>query len=228
MNKIISFSLWGNLPIYCKGAIENAKLQKQLYPDWKCRFYFDSSVPIDTINQLNDLDVELVYMFDNFVGFKKLFWRFYVASDLSVDRFIIRDCDSRLNLRERIAVEEWEKSDKGFHIMRDNRFHDCKIMGGMWGGNGKIIFNIKQMIEKYIENIKSTSNRNFYQIDQMFLSDVIWEFFVKNNHIAHDDMKRITGNENYFKVKLLNDGFVGQVYDENNNPFSDNRINSLI
>jgi len=30
-----------------------------------------------------------------------MFWRFMVASDPTVDRYIIRDSDSRLNARER-------------------------------------------------------------------------------------------------------------------------------
>lgn len=30
-----------------------------------------------------------------------MFWRFLVASDPSVDRYVIRDVDSRLNARDR-------------------------------------------------------------------------------------------------------------------------------
>ena len=36
--KVISFSLYGNDPKYCVGAIKNAKLAKYIYPDWVCRF----------------------------------------------------------------------------------------------------------------------------------------------------------------------------------------------
>jgi len=38
-------------------------------------------------------------------GIAGMFWRFLVADDPTVDRFIIRDSDSRLNARERFAVE---------------------------------------------------------------------------------------------------------------------------
>jgi len=37
MKKIISFSLWGDNPIYTQGAIRNAELAKEVYPDWVCR-----------------------------------------------------------------------------------------------------------------------------------------------------------------------------------------------
>jgi hypothetical protein len=32
--KYISFSLWGDKPIYNVGAIKNAELWKNIYPDW--------------------------------------------------------------------------------------------------------------------------------------------------------------------------------------------------
>jgi hypothetical protein len=35
-----------------------------------------------------------------------MFWRFMASDDESVDRFIIRDSDSRLNARDRFATEE--------------------------------------------------------------------------------------------------------------------------
>jgi len=34
MKKIISFSLWGDNPVYTQGAIRNAELAKEIYPDW--------------------------------------------------------------------------------------------------------------------------------------------------------------------------------------------------
>ena len=37
-------------------------------------------------------------------GIGGMFWRFLVAADRDVDRFIIRDSDSRLNPRERCAI----------------------------------------------------------------------------------------------------------------------------
>ena len=42
-----------------------------------------------------------------------MFWRFLVADDPSVDRFIVRDSDSRLNARDAFAVVDWIRSDVG-------------------------------------------------------------------------------------------------------------------
>lgn len=58
-----------------------------------------------------------------------MFYRFLVASDTTVDRYIIRDVDSRLNARDRLAVEEWIKSKQSIHILRDHVNH-CIPMNG--------------------------------------------------------------------------------------------------
>ena len=34
--KYVSYSLWGNNPIYCIGAIKNMNQIKEIYPDWWC------------------------------------------------------------------------------------------------------------------------------------------------------------------------------------------------
>lgn len=47
-----------------------------------------------------------------------MFWRWLVAEDPDVERFLIRDVDSRLNEREARAVDEWILSGKAYHIMR--------------------------------------------------------------------------------------------------------------
>ena len=41
--KVISFSLWGNEPRYCMGAIKNAKIAQKIFKDWTCRFYVSNS-----------------------------------------------------------------------------------------------------------------------------------------------------------------------------------------
>jgi hypothetical protein len=227
MKKVISFSLWGNLPIYCKGAIENVKLQKVLYPDWGCRFYIDESVPINIVSKLNDLGSELIYMFDGLSNFKKLFWRMLVISDKSVDKFLIRDCDSRLNIREVNAVKEWEESGLDFHIMRDNRCHGNLIMGGMWGGNNGKIDDLINGIPNYIEYRKNMVSNNGYNLDQIFLGEMVWPR-IQNISLAHIGLESIrkTEKDRIFSTPL--NGFVGQVYDENNIPQPDTRVNPLI
>ena len=44
---LITFSLFGDNPLYCQGAVENARLAKEIYPDWTARFYVAQDVPED-------------------------------------------------------------------------------------------------------------------------------------------------------------------------------------
>ena len=60
-------------------------------------------------------DVEIVEKQD--VGnWTSMFWRFEAAYDSDADVVIFRDADSRLNMREKAAVDQWLVSDKNFHI----------------------------------------------------------------------------------------------------------------
>ena len=44
-----------------------------------------------------------------------------------------RDLDSRFSNREQVAVDDWLKSDKTIHVMRDHPLHDLSMFGGLWG-----------------------------------------------------------------------------------------------
>ena len=57
-----------------------------------------------------------------------MFWRFLALNDPLVDIFIVRDTDSRINIREERAVNEWLESDKLLHVMRDHPHHFYKIL----------------------------------------------------------------------------------------------------
>ena len=52
-----------------------------------------------------------------------------------MDNFVSRDLDSLFSHREQAAVEEWLKSEKYFHIMRDHPAHDEVILAGLWVPN---------------------------------------------------------------------------------------------
>jgi protein O-GlcNAc transferase len=216
MKKLISFCLWGDNPVYNIGAIRNAELAKEIYPDWVCRYYVGKSTPTNTIEKLKTFDnVEIVEM-DEEGDWTGMFWRFYPASEESVDVVIVRDCDSRLNLREKDAVLEWLESDKGFHIMRDHPAHGTEILGGMWGSKKGVIKNMKQMIDEFIKG-------NFWQVDQNFLREKIYPI-VKNNCLVHDE---------YFEKKpfpnpRIDKKFVGQAFDYNENLLYPEHINHLI
>lgn len=204
MKKIVSFSLWGDNPKYTIGALYNAELVSDIYPGWIARFYVGSSTPANVSRKLERAGSEVILM--NEPGdWKGMFWRFYPAGEEDVEVMLSRDADSRLNLREKAAVDEWLASDKDFHIMRDHPAHSAPIMGGMWGARGNILKDIKKMIDEYQKG-------DFWQVDQNFLRQKIYPL-VKDKSFVHDEFFE----KKPFPTKRQNREFVGDVFDENNN-----------
>ena len=60
-------------------------------------------------------------------------WRFFPTLDTQVELFMSRDLDSPIKPREVEAVDEWVKSEKALHVMRDHPAHGVPILGGLWG-----------------------------------------------------------------------------------------------
>lgn len=174
MKKIISFSLWGDNPIYTVGAISNAKLAQEIYPGWICRFYIHKfSVPQNIIDELQKQpNVELIDMPEN-IGWSGMLWRFYPATEHDVSVMISRDCDSRLSIREKACVDKWLSiQDRKVMTIRDTCVHQSQMMGGMWGVKDQFLKFIKPKIDELIEKTKY----NFLTkgVDQDFLNGFIY------------------------------------------------------
>lgn len=204
--KIISFSLWGDNPIYTVGAIRNAELAETIYPDWQCWFYVGTSVPSSVVNDLEARDNCVVMKREEEGDWSGMFWRFLPASNPLVDVMISRDCDSRLNLREKEAVDAWLESDKSFHIMRDHPYHTTEILGGMWGVKHPKLKNLNLLMAAY-------QGGEFWQVDQNFLKEIVYDK-VREDSLVHDE---------FFSNKLFPSGrvgkeFVGMAFDENDAP----------
>ena len=206
--KVIAFSLWGDNPKYTMGAVKNVEIARELFPDWVCRFYIAPDVPKYIIKTLCDLDAECSMMLDS--GWNGMFWRFFAAD--SHDVVLSRDTDSRLSKREQIAVDDWLKSDKDFHIMRDHPYHATEILGGMWGSRNGVLKGVKEMIKNHDNGSYDDKN----QVDQNFLRDVVYPI-VKDNSTIHDeffDKKPFPSNA----PARTNSYFVGQVYNHLDQP----------
>ena len=171
-NRVISYSLYGSNPRYTDGALANAKLVKDIYPDWIMRVYYDDTVPQKIIQQLRADGVQLVDM--SGLKMNKMSWRFQAAKDAG--RFCARDIDSRLSKREASAVQEWKESGKQFHVMRDHPSHSHYAMsGGMWCST--TIPNMQALLTN-VEN-------QAYLQDMNFLNKVIWPIAQKSL-LQHD------------------------------------------
>ena len=177
---VIAFSLWGNNPRYLSGALRNVEMAEILYPDWQCRFYTNDTVPEHILRKLGARGVDVRKMTIAKRPFDGLFWRFHAVSDTKIDRFLIRDCDSVINVKERVAVDEWLASGKHFHVMRDYYTHTDLVMAGMWGGVTGVIKNVEKVISDYVE-----SHIQSRVMDQSFLNECLWST-IKESVLVHD------------------------------------------
>ena len=195
MVNVITFSLWGDKPIYNVGAIKNVELAKQYYPNFECWFYIHSpTVPENTIIELQKLEnVKIIFKDGDLNTTKPETWRFEAIDDPNVEIMMSRDTDTRILLREKLAVDEWLESGKIFHIMRDHPYHSSSIQAGMFGT--KKNSNIPSLCN-LINNYNQKCIRGY---DQEFLRDIIYPI-IKNDVMIHASFCKQNGETgNYVK-----------------------------
>lgn len=213
--KVISFCLWGDLPKYNVGAIRNAELAQKIYPGWECRFHISNMGKIPpAVATLEKMPNVQIWDLDNYrADWGLMLARLEPGADEYTEVMISRDCDSRLSLREKAAVDEWIASDKTFHMMHDHPHHSVPILGGMFGIKGRNLWALELpgLARDWVKN-----NTERWQVDQDFLTQVVWPVERMNgNYLNHDQFfQHLWGGIPFPTVR---DGleFVGQVYDEN-------------
>ncbi|MFD1769668.1 glycosyltransferase family 2 protein [Sphingobacterium suaedae] len=206
--KYISFSLWGEDPMYTVGIVRNAELRSTVYPEWDMVVYHDQSVPEETLKQLTDLDVELIAIKNH--PAHPSFWRFFIVDRDDCERAIFRDADSRFSQREALAVDEWERLGTVLHVMRDHPYHKIPfgintmgILAGMWGIKAGAV-QMEQLIHSFIQCAREQE----YGVDQTFLKEIYTTF--KSDSTVHDEFF----DERPFPIKRKGLQFVGERIDE--------------
>ena len=176
---------------YYDGVIANADL---LPEGWKMRVYHDDTVPAELLDILRNKPGVVLVDVKRTAGKSvdlsdinnKMLWRFAVASDPTVDRYCIRDVDSRLGDRERHAVEEWIESRRKFHVIRDHPSHANFVMsGGLWCGTADAIPDMIKRIRNFQTQAESAFETTGYMKDMDFLRDEIWPL-AQHSMLQHD------------------------------------------
>jgi hypothetical protein len=204
--RLISFSLWGAAPKYLGGAIRNVELAPEIYPGWTCRFYCGSSVPPDVLARLRSFSGVQVVTRTEAGDWRGMFWRFEAAADPDAEAIVFRDADSRLNRRERAAVDAWLASGRAAHVMRDHPEHGVPMLGGMWGVRGGVLSDI-------VSAIAAWPQENRWQTDQEFLAAIIAPR-LRPHWIEHDEFWA----RQPFPTPVRGREFVGQPFDEHDRP----------
>lgn len=203
--KIIAFSLWGKNECYNWGAVENALLAEKIYPDWICRFYIAEDIIPEVKKVLKGLDnVEVVEMKEN-KDFSNLFWRFipmFLEKHYSV---LSRDTDSRLNLKEKKAVDKWLLQDKDLLILRDHQYHKVKILGGMFGTKNNCLHKYNHLYQERIKDPK----KGIFGCDQDFFNQIYDD--MKDNSFIFDRFHFFKDEKNNKYSETEFDGYIGQI-----------------
>lgn len=206
MNKVISYSVWGDNPKYLVGAVRNAELTNKIYPGWKSRFYVAKSVSDSYVSQILSIDnTEVIHMWEEEGNWLSMLWRYKTCWDDTVDVSIFRDSDSRLTLREKFAVDAWLESDKTFHIMRDHPWHGYHMLGGMWGYKKNNKYDLKKLFDSF-------DYTDAYGTDYQFFGSVLFPV-IGEDKVTHDEFFE----KKPFPAPREEQHFVGEVYDENDN-----------
>ena len=208
MKKVISFSLWGNNPTYNLGAIKNAEQALTFYPDFECWFYIHKdTVPQETVDALNSLtNSKIIFKSGDLNNefCKPRMWRYEPIDEPEVEIMLSRDTDTRILLREKLAVDEWLNSNTLFHIMRDHPHHNFQILAGMFGT--KKLSQIPSWCDT-INKYNKTDNRMY---DQDFLRDFIYPI-IKNNSTVHASFHKKENHAKKFPINYCKDfKFVGE------------------
>jgi hypothetical protein len=202
--KVVSYTVWGNNPMYINGVIRQADfiINDSFFHDWECWVYHDNSLSKNYLEELQSMDpekIKLINLIDKYPyhywNNTKYMWRFLPIDDPEVFAMISRDADSIITEREKKSIEVWLKSGKQFHIMRDHPAHVSFILAGMWGmrkfGSLNRTWSPGSMETLFIDWLNKNYNRfnqnNVYGIDEAFLRDCIYPLTV-NDRLIHDEI----------------------------------------
>lgn len=209
--KVIAYSVYGDDPRYILGALRNAELTASVYPGWTARFYTRRGMLTEeTEEALLERGGEIAYIPEDSPAIPcPSCWRFMVADDPAVARFLIRDADSRLLPREKAAVDEWVHSGANFHVIRDHPNHAQNVTAGLWGATRGFLdgtAGMGSLLQTYFR-----AHHFYYWADTNFLVDVIWPL-VKYDAMQHDSYHCVKFNARPVPLPRENNLILGGVF----------------
>ena len=212
MKKVFSFSLYGSAEKYWRGMYKNIELIHQQFPDWFIYIWIGDGVSEDVLLTLYEKkNVQLIPTHES--GHINMSYRFFSIDDPDVEVMCVRDADSRVTERDAACIQEFVKSDKLFHIVRDHPNHHHTIMGGMWGVKKE---NMHVTIRYAFELWKKKYSATEFWNDMDFLRSFFYPACLSSVMI-HDELQSLESKEWHtpFAIPLdeKKQHFIGQVYE---------------
>jgi hypothetical protein len=217
MTQAVSFSIYGSNPRYVEGLIRNLSIAPSFYPGWQVHVWIDPlTTPPDLPWRVSKAGGIVHY--NPPWCLNGMFARFLIHDEPGVDRFLIRDVDSRFCEREVKAVKHWLESNTLLHVLRDHPLHGVEILGAAWGMRlkEKRLVSMSQAIQGWCSIVK-------YGQDQDFLTKVVWPLY-QDSMTLRDSCSTFKGPQPPL-TPWPYDGpaFVGEYIDEYERPNTEHR-----
>jgi hypothetical protein len=134
--------------------------------------------------------------------------RFFAIDEPDVDIMFVRDADSHVHWKDRWAINQFlRNNDYVAHIIRDNKEHTSKMMGGMWGIRKSAGIVIRDLYDLYASN----PNDRGYGLDQSFLTDYIYPYIWKKALVHYSNYRLIDGETGVqFPFEYINRVYCGR------------------
>ena len=217
MKIIFSFSLYGDDRKYSDPLFINFDIINSNFNNFEVQIYYDNSVPISVINELEKKGAILLEITTKYnTATEKMSWRYNPIFNNANDCCIIRDSDSVISFREICLIKEWLNSSYNFHIIRDHPLHNMPIMGGLFAIKKPIFDRFQKQFE-----CKFTKYISFeYNGDQLFLAHEIYPIVVEDSFIQTSCFSFMCEKVSYIKKAKNPSNYIGSVY------FGDQEYNS--
>lgn len=189
--KVFSFCLYGTNRMYYDGLLQNIATIREYFPDFSVYVYRGICDPEWTLEGVTVVDTGVA-------GPINMFHRLLPLTFAEVG--FTRDTDSRITERDRWCIQDFLKSEKSYHIIRDHAFHRSRIMGGLFGW--------KKVLEIPIPLDIQAS----YGSDEAFLRDTVYPLISKDV-LIHTNMFAFAGEQTRrIDIKPIDDyDFIGNV-----------------
>jgi len=152
---VISMSLDGDNIDKLYGALRYSQLVPIVFPRWRLRVYA-SSLALNATGSNHVLRILVKKLENSGVEVFKVrgltaarippdLWAYLVADDTEVDRFIVRNSDTRPSDRESAALDDWLQTNltlKALYCIRDHPLHAAQsLVPGLVGGVPRLLLN---------------------------------------------------------------------------------------
>lgn len=185
MDKVISYSLFGNIPQYYEGVDVLVLAHHAIFKGFELRIHCDSSTKrmpqFAFMQRLHDAGkLRLVFHEEGRFLTRSMMWRMLPLWDNSAKYVFTRDIDALPMVRDRAMVEEFIRTGMAVHNIVDALAHnwrDIPLMGGCMGFDVDKFNAIKKFsgLEGFLR-FSGHDDEWFstYAHDEYYLRDMIW------------------------------------------------------